>query len=247
MKILGDYHTHTVYSHGEGTIEENVYKAKELGLSEIAITDHGLKHIAFGMNPKKVERQRADVERMRGKGITVLTGIEANVNGDGAIDLKPYQREWFDIILAGYHILVYPSSVKDFFGFSLNMGYERIFAPTKAMVRANTRRLVNAIKNNPIDILTHVNYSMSVDVVEVAKACADAGTYMELNGKRINIPRDVFDEVLKTDVEFILNSDAHKVENVGNFSLGLRFIEGYGIENRIANADKLPQFINRRK
>ena len=33
MQILADYHTHTKYSHGKGTIEENVLEAISKGLN----------------------------------------------------------------------------------------------------------------------------------------------------------------------------------------------------------------------
>ena len=49
MILTADYHTHTPYSHGKNTVAENVARAKELGLKEIAITDHGLTHIVFGV------------------------------------------------------------------------------------------------------------------------------------------------------------------------------------------------------
>ena len=39
--MIADYHTHTVYSHGTGSVLENALIAKEKGLKEIAITDHG--------------------------------------------------------------------------------------------------------------------------------------------------------------------------------------------------------------
>ena len=29
---LGDYHTHTVYSHGKGSVFDNARRAKEIGL-----------------------------------------------------------------------------------------------------------------------------------------------------------------------------------------------------------------------
>ena len=44
MKLTADYHTHTIFSHGKGTILENALSAKEIGLKSIAITDHGFSH-----------------------------------------------------------------------------------------------------------------------------------------------------------------------------------------------------------
>ena len=49
MQILADYHTHTKYSHGKGTIEENVLEAISKGIKTIGISDHGYKHLAYGI------------------------------------------------------------------------------------------------------------------------------------------------------------------------------------------------------
>ena len=54
MQLTADYHTHTPYSHGKGTVLENAMRAKELGLKEIGITDHGFSHIVFGVRRKQV-------------------------------------------------------------------------------------------------------------------------------------------------------------------------------------------------
>ena len=45
MQILADYHTHTKYSHGKGTIEENVLEAISKGIKTIGISDLSLIHI----------------------------------------------------------------------------------------------------------------------------------------------------------------------------------------------------------
>lgn len=56
MILTADYHTHTPYSHGKGTVEENAARAKELGLKQIGITDHGFSHLAFGLKREKSSR-----------------------------------------------------------------------------------------------------------------------------------------------------------------------------------------------
>ena len=54
MKLTADYHTHTVYSHGKGTIMENAVAAAAQDLRAIGITDHGFSHPAYGVNPEKL-------------------------------------------------------------------------------------------------------------------------------------------------------------------------------------------------
>jgi len=39
MLLTGDYHTHTIYSHGKETVLENAERAKQLGIKQLGISD----------------------------------------------------------------------------------------------------------------------------------------------------------------------------------------------------------------
>ena len=54
MILTCDFHTHTRFSHGKGSILDNALVAKEKGLLAIAITDHGYGHRTYGISHKKV-------------------------------------------------------------------------------------------------------------------------------------------------------------------------------------------------
>ena len=58
MKLTGDYHTHTYYSHGKGSPRENVLAAVALGLKSVAITEHASAHIFYGVRNEKLLRLR---------------------------------------------------------------------------------------------------------------------------------------------------------------------------------------------
>ena len=90
MKLTADYHTHTVFSHGKGTIIDNARVAKEKGLIEVGISDHGFAHPAFGLTKRKVPKMRLLCdEASEQAGVKVLLGIESNIIGtDGKVDLN---------------------------------------------------------------------------------------------------------------------------------------------------------------
>lgn len=247
MKLYGDYHTHTIFSHGNGTVEDNVKAAMAIGLKQIAITDHGLKHIAFGLRKKKIIRLIEQIDLLRDKydGIDILMGVEANITSlDGQIDMTDEEFKLFDIVLCGYHKFVWPKSFNDYFHFfTTNYFYDtfRQNAPDK-VIKNNTEAIINNIKRFPIDILTHINYGMRVDCKEVAKACAKYGTYLEINGKRnITYSDKEMLDMLDTGVMFIANSDAHSPDRVGEISICTELINRLGIPlDRVVNLNQAP-------
>lgn len=64
MEILADYHTHTIYSHGKGTIEDNVKVAIEKNIKTIGISDHGYKHIAYGVKYDSIAKMREEIDKL---------------------------------------------------------------------------------------------------------------------------------------------------------------------------------------
>ena len=51
MDFYGDYHTHSPFSHGKATIAENAAEAAAKGFKEIAVTDHGFRHVMYNAYP----------------------------------------------------------------------------------------------------------------------------------------------------------------------------------------------------
>ena len=248
MILTSDYHTHTVYSHGKGSVIENAERAREIGLKEIAVSDHGFSHPAFGLTKRKLPKLRADCENASNKtGVKVLLGIESNIIGtDGTVDLKPTEYDKFDVFLAGIHKLVYFK-----FGSLFSLGIPDLFYSTfkvdkvpKSIIKTNTKTFINVIKNNPVDVITHLNFCCYADAVEVAKVAADYGTYLELNSKKIHLSDEDLQRVLDTNVKFVISSDAHTADRVGEISLVENLLSRVNIpENRIANINgKIPEF-----
>ncbi len=224
MILTGDYHTHTPYSHGKNTIEENAQRAKALGLKQIGIADHGFSHITYGISKKKGEQYRAECRSVAQKlGIEVLVGMEANILGvEGKTDLTEKDYDLFDIFLCGNHILVWYDKFSDFTAYGLGNIFSRNFCkkPSEKLLARNTKAYINVIKNNPVDILTHLNFKCPAKAVEVAKCAADYGTYIELNSKKIHLTDEELNDIaIKTEVRFVIDSDAHSSARVGDIKI----------------------------
>ena len=225
LVLTADYHTHTPYSHGANTIAENVARAKEIGLQQIGISDHGYSHIIYGLRRKETKKYIAECKKAEEEyGIKVLVGIEANIRSvSGIADLTKADYENFDVYLCGHHIYVQYVKTRELWCYGYGNWVRSSLLkkePTQKQLERNTKAYVNVIKNNPIDAVTHVGYLCPANAVEVAKCASDYGTYIELNSKKTHFTdEELNDIVAKTPARFIINSDAHSASRVGDTKL----------------------------
>ncbi len=247
MKLTADYHTHTPYSHGKNTVMENAVRAKELGLSAVAITDHGFSHAMFGVKRKEVPslvRECREAEDTTG--IKVLVGMECNLRGiSGLTDFTEDDYRVFDIFLMGVHVMArYEKFADRKIGWRGWWDTQLHLKPSQSLVKYTTQAYINCIEKNPVDILTHLNFQCYSDVVEVAKCCRDYGTYLEISSKKQHLTDEELDKVANTGVRFVINSDAHSVDRIGDTALAEEQIGRVGIPlTQIDNIDgRLPSF-----
>ena len=105
-RMVYDIHTHTTFSHGKGSIEDNVKAALERGLSIIGIADHGPGHLTYGVKRKDLPVMREEIRRLQPlyPNIQILLGVEANIiTPSGKLDITEKEANDLDYILAGYH------------------------------------------------------------------------------------------------------------------------------------------------
>ena len=236
-EFWADYHTHSRYSrwyHASGSVDQMARRAKELGLQEIAITDHGPKHVAFGIKSKNFLKAKKDCLKASQKyGINVYMGCESNIiRGDGTIDVTPEQQEHLDILLMGYH----KGTKCDFIKY-----FNKRVRNTPEQIQKNTMAYINAINKNNIAIITHLNEYIRVNTAAVAQACAKKGTIIELNSKHLKFTDDDVKALVASGVNFVLSSDAHSAKRVADVSRSIDFANRYNIPpERIKNInDKL--------
>ncbi len=248
MVLTADYHTHTTYSHGKNSVLENALVAKEKGLLELGISDHGFSHPAFGLTERKLPKLSKDIALAKQQtGVNVLLGIESNIIGtDGTVDLKSYLYDDFDVFLAGIHKFVLYK-----FGTWFSLAFPNLFSSwfnrkniPERLKKENTKTFINVIKNNPVDIITHINFCCFADAKEVAKVARDYGTYIELNAKKVHLTDQELYDIASTGVKFVIDSDAHSKERVGEISLVKNLLSRVQINReQIANIDgRLPEF-----
>ena len=248
MVITGDYHTHTVFSHGKGKIIDNANMAKEKGLKELGISDHGFAHPAFGLSAGKIAKMKTlCIDASCKTGVNVLLGIESNIIGtDGTVDLKEKYYKDFDLFLAGIHKFVMYK-----FKTAFKLGFPDVFYSylkkkeiPKSLIKENTKTFINVIKNNPVDAITHLNFCCFADVNEVTKVAAEYGTFIELNAKKTHLTDEEIYTAFNNGAKFIINSDAHSPSRVGEISLVEETLKRINIPTEaIVNIDgKIPDF-----
>lgn len=232
MEVIADYHTHTIYSDGKGTMEENVRAALKRGLRTIGISDHGHQHMGFGMKYDRIQYMREEIdllkEKYREESIEILLGVECNILDDeGSIDMDDRIRPYFDYIMAGYHFGSRPTHLLR----GLRNHVNNYIRPLKHKeVDYNTRSLIESMRKNRLFVLTHPGDKGDIDIVEVAKVAVETNTLLEINARHQNLSVEQLQKIQGLKVRYIIGSDAHIPKNVGVFDRALERVDEAGID-----------------
>ena len=228
MQILADYHTHTKYSHGKGTIEENVLEAISKGIKTIGISDHGYKHLAYGIKLNDIYKMREEIDKLNEKysNIEILLGMECNIlDSYGNIDINDKIIENCDYIMAGYHFASTPTSLKSMLNHCNNY-----MIKNEKSKDYNTKAIINAMKNNDIFIITHPGDKGDVYIEEIAKIAKNTDTRLEINSSHGFLNSSQLVKIKSIGNKFIIGSDAHVPQNVGNFDLAMKIVKEASVD-----------------
>lgn len=231
MQILADYHTHTIYSHGKGTIEENVKVAISKGIKTIGISDHGYKHMTYGVKAKDIAKMREEIDKLNEKysEINILLGMECNILDEkGNIDISDKFESYLDYIMAGYHFGSTPKNLKGIINH-----FDNFTVRSERAKEHNTNAIINAMRNNDIFIITHPGDKGDVYIEEIAKAAKQTDTRLEINSSHGFLNVEQLKTIKHLENKLIVGSDAHVPKNVGNFKLAMDIIREADIDTKL--------------
>ena len=216
MKILADYHTHTKYSHGKGTIEENVKVAISRGIEVLGISDHGYQHLTYGIKKDDIFKMREEVDYLNEKynnQIKILLGVECNILDEkGNIDINEKMRDVLDYVMAGYHFGSMPRNIKGLFNHADNYIFK-----SKKSKDYNTLAVINAMKNNDIFVITHPGDKGDVYIEEILIKLFKICTGFNLENKQNYIK----------EAESVIKNESEKCRYPKSATKILQMLKGY--------------------
>ena len=210
--LKGSLHNHSTWSDGHQRPEEIAEAMEKLGLAYWAITDHSKASFqANGLDAARLREQLKEIrslnERLAGQGseFRLLTGTEVDILKDGTLDLPDDVLSELDVVVASVH---------------------QSFTQSEA---ETTKRLIAAARNPCVHILGHLTGRLllerepyKVDQRAVIDACAETGTWIELNAHPLRFDMDwrLWPYARSKGVKCVINCDAHRYEQVGFLRLG---------------------------
>lgn len=251
-KLIGDYHTHSIYSskigpskiHAESSMRENAQRALEIGLKELAITDHGPNHYPFGIRKKYIPQMRKEVDRLNEefnpKGLKILLGLESNIISiDGDIDVDEEIIKELDFLIVGYHYGAKGKTIKDNYWLYFRQALAKIGIGVERSKEIMTNAFIKAVrKNKDINMISHPGAKAAVDIESLAKACSEKDVILELNNYHPFLSVDDIKIIKNIDVRLRVNSDAHHYLNIGQVTSAVKRALAGGLDlSRIENLE----------
>ncbi len=195
----GDFQMHTTWSDGAESVATMVDACLELGHTCMGVTDHsyGLP-VARGMTMETAIRQQREIDKVNesyaGR-FRVFKGVEANIRGDGSLDLDEAERRAFEFVVASPHALL-----------------RRPEDQTARMLAAVQAPAV-AILGHPRGRVYNTRAGVVADWPRVFAAAAERGVAVELDGNwhRQDLDWELASQALDAGCIFALDSDAHAI------------------------------------
>ncbi len=232
--LIEDLHTHTIYSHGKGTVEQNICAAIQKGLARVGISEHGPKHMFFPARMHGHIAIRKEIDHFNtvfaGK-IHILMGIEANLTGDGLTDM-PKDISLFDYVLLGYHKGSWPQDAIS------RRWLSSFFWRQRASVHGvkNSMAYVHAIeRTKKLLAITHPGTYIPLDIPLLARAAQEHGVALELNEGHKSLSKEDLLAAAGEGAHFLISSDAHKPKNVGRVDYSVALAREAGVLDRVIN------------
>ncbi len=210
--LKGSLHNHSTWSDGHQTPEDIAKTMRELGLAYWAVTDHSKASFqANGLDATRVRQQLKEINHINqqlakeGTEFRLLTGAEVDILKDGKLDFPDDLLAELDVVVASIH---------------------QSFTQTEA---ETSQRLIGAARNPYVHILGHLTGRLllerdpyKVDQRAVIDACAETGTWIELNANPLRLDMDwrLWPYAKSKGVKCVINCDGHRVEHAGFLRLG---------------------------
>ena len=166
--------------------------------------------------------------------------MECNIlDSYGNIDINDKIIENCDYIMAGYHFASTPTSLKSMFNHCNNYMIKNEKSKdynTKAIINAMKNLNINLpvgilpMKNNDIFIITHPGDKGDVYIEEIAKVAKNTDTRLEINSSHGFLNSSQLVKIKGIGNKFIIGSDAHIPQNVGNFDLAMKIVKEASVD-----------------
>ncbi|MDI6822216.1 MAG: DNA polymerase/3'-5' exonuclease PolX [Actinomycetota bacterium] len=208
--IRGDLHVHSSWTDGLSKIKRIAEAAIELGYEYVAICDHAEQlKVAGGLTKKELRAQAEEIMRLNEEldGITIMCGIELNIDNDGRVDYEDEFLKELNIVVASIH-----------------GGFRQ---PEDQL----TKRTLSAIYNEYIDIIGHPTGRIlgkrepyAIDLKTIFKAAAETNTILELNSfpDRLDLNDIQLREAKEGyGIKFAINTDAHSAAQLAYIKYGV--------------------------
>ena len=230
-QIRGDFHMHTDWTDGKASLEQMVNGAIELGRSYVCITDHS-PSVGFGMG-LDAGRLRAQIERVRAlaeqlePAFTLLVGCEVDILKDGTLDYSDELLAELDVVVASVH------------------------ASHRLSKDAQTKRVVEAMRNPYVDILGHPTGRRigqrdpnPLDMEQIVQVAAETGTVLEVSGQpeRLDLSDVHVRLALDAGAKLAIDTDGHSLQALGYMKFGvMNARRGWAPPEAVVNTREWPE------